>query len=376
MIALYLIHYDRVMKTIAFCICLLLVFSCKKKEVEPSIQNPNSYAQMQLYKNDAMGVIYNQATNSVAYNKPDANGVYHIFISNYDGSGEVQVTFSGWDNSKQQWAEEWDPSGQYLFCYIEKTDYVTESDHTRVPEDAIPGYGAYTDLWVLKRDGSMAWQITNLPNDYDSGIIHGAISNDGTMFAWTERVKAPIPLDFNLLAGAYVFKVADVSWTPNPTFSNIRTYQPGNVLAGGEVESISPDKSDMLIYSTFETKNMIETPIYRVKLSDGSTEKLTSESFAQSPTYTPNGQQIVYMTGKDCNIFPGQLQGADWWIMNANGTSKRRLTFMNKKDHPQSVNSYRLAGSLSFVNDTTFIGGIMTSSFGLVGYSALVNFKP
>ena len=47
---------------------------------------------------------------------------------------------------------------------------------------------------------------------------------------------------------------------------------------------------------------------------------------------------------------------------------------MNKKDHIQSDNSYRLAGTLSFINDTTFIGGVMTQSFGLVGFSALIKF--
>ena len=55
-------------------------------------------------------------------------------------------------------------------------------------------------------------------------------------------------------------------------------------------------------------------------------------------------------------------------------TYKKRLTFMNKKDHIQSDNSYRLAGTLSFINDTTFIGGVMTQSFGLVGFSALIKF--
>lgn len=347
--------------------------SCKKKPVDPE-NNGTTYASMEVYKENAMGVIYNQATNSVAYNKPDGDGTYKIYISNYDGSGEVQLTYPGWDPDRHQWAEEWDPTGQYLYCYVEKTDYVAESGHTRTPEDAIPGYGAYTDLWIIKRDGSQAWQMTNFPNDYHHGIIHGAISNDGTMFTWTERIQAPVFLDLNLAAGAYVFKVADVSWNPNPVFSNIRTYQPGNELAGGEVESISPSKTDILVYSTFESHNLVATPIYRIDLASGNTTKLTTESFSQSPTYTPNGQKIVYMTGANCDIFPGQLQGADWWVMDANGSNKKRLTYMNMKNHPQSVNSYRLAGSLSFINDSTFIGGVMTQSLGLVGYSALVQF--
>lgn len=351
---------------------LLLVTACKKEEETPG--DPDVYALMDTWKEDAIGALYNEATSSVAYNRPDANGTYHIYISDADGNNEVALTCSQWPSDRHQWAEEWDPTGQYLFCYVEKTDYVTENDHNRTPEDAIPGYGAYTDLWVIKRDGSQAWQLTNLDNDYDKGIIHGAISADGSKFAWTERIQAPVFLDPNLGAGAYVFKVADVSYLPQPTLSNVQTYQPGNVLAGGEVESISPDNTDMLIYSSFESQNMLATPIYRVDLATGVTTRLTEESFAQSPTYTPDGQKIVYMTGAYCDIFFGQLQGADWWIMDRDGSNKTRLTYMNKKNHPQSVNKYRLAGSLSFINNTSFLGGIMTQSLGLTGYTARVVF--
>lgn len=360
-----------IMQKYYWLLLVLLTFSCKKD------QNPiiaDGVATIEIWKDHAIGAIYNEATSSVAYNRPDANGYYKIYISNADGSGEIPLTHPSWPSDRHQWAEEWDPSGEYLFCYIEKTDYISEPDHTRTPEDAIPGYGAYTDIWLIRRDGSEAWQLTNLPNDYDKGVIHGALSSDGSKFAWTERIQAPVFLDPNLGAGAYVFKVADVSYGSSPALTNIQTYQPGGVLAGGEVESISPDKSNILIYSSFESGSMIETPIYRIDLSTGSTTKLTTESFSQSPTYSPNGEKIVYMTGAYCDIFPGQLQGADWWVMDKDGGNKRRLTYMNKWNNPHSVNSYRLAGSLSFINDSTFLGGVMTQSLGLVGYTALVKF--
>jgi hypothetical protein len=53
--------------------------------------------------------------------------------------------------------------------------------------------------------------------------------------------------------------------------------------------------------------------------------------------------------------------------MNVDGSAKRRLTSMNVRDHPQSVNRFCLAGSLSFVSDGTFFGEVMTQSLGLVG---------
>ena len=112
-----------------------------------------------------------------------------------------------------------------------------------------------------------------------------------------------------------------------------------------------------------------------MNMNTGKILRLTTESFAQAPTYTPDGNLLVYMTGKDCAIFPFEVQGADWWIMNTDGTNKKRITFMNVKNNPQSVNHYRLAGSISFINDSTFLGGVMTKPLGLTGYTVKVTFK-
>ena len=285
------------------------------------------------------------------------------------------ITFSGWRSDRHQWAEEWDPSGNYLFCYVEKPDYVKEKIHKRKPVDAIPGYGAYTDLWLLSRDGKKAWKLVDLPNSYNSGLIHGAISQDGKLFAWSERIKAPKFADMNLAAGSYVIKVADFVFDSIPRFTNIRTFQPGGVDACNELDGISPDKTLISFYSTFETKNIFTTPIYTLNIITGKITRLTTKSFAQAATFTPDGKHLVYMTGDSCDIFPFEVQGADWWIMDVDGSNKRRLTYMNVKNNPQSVNHYRLAGSLSFVSDTVFYGGVMTHPLGLTGYTVKVVMK-
>ncbi len=327
-----------------------------------------------LWKDSAMGAVYNKATSSVVYGRPDKNGNYKIYISDTLGNNETPVTYAGWRQDRQQWAHAWDPSGKYLFCYIEKAEYVKEKGHKRKPVDAIPGYGAYTDLWLITRDGKKAWPLTNLPNSYNSGVIHSAISQDGKMYAWTERIKAP-QFNMALAAGTYVFRVADIVYDSAPHFANIRTFQPGNVPASCELESISPDNTTIAFYSTFETKNLFATPIYTLNIVTGKTTRLTTESFAQAPTYTPDGKSLVYMTGAHCDIFPFQIQGADWWLMDTNGTNKKRLTFMNVKDNPQSVNRYRLAGSISFMSDNSFLGGVMTKPLGLTGMTVKVVFQ-
>jgi hypothetical protein len=335
----------------------------------------NSQAQssiITLWKNGAIGAIWNDSTRTVAYGKKDANGYYKIYLSDSSGNNEQLLTFPGWDPDRHQWAEEWHPSGKYLFCYVEKTDYAFETGHNRIPDDAIPGYGAYTDIWLVRRDGSQAWQLTDFPNNYNNGVIHGAISRDGTLFAWSQRIQAPNMLDPNLAAGAYVMKVADFIDGTAPVLANIRTYQPGGLAAANELDGISPDNSTLSFYSTFETKNLFNTPVYTLNMGSAKITRLTAESFAQAPAYTPAGDKIVYMTGKDCDIFPMEIQGADWWIMNTNGSQKLRITRMNIKDDPQSVNHYRLAGSISFISDSCFLGGVMTNPLGLTGYTTKV----
>lgn len=327
-----------------------------------------------LWKDSAIGAVYNKATSSVAYGKKDRNGYYKIYISDSAGKNEKRLSFPGWREDRHQWAEEWYPSGDYLFCYIEKADYVKEKKHKRKPTDAIPGYGGYTDLWLVKRDGSQAWPLTNLANNYNTGIIHSAISQDGTMFAWSERIKAPKFGDMNMAAGSYVIRVADFVLDSVPHFTNIRTFQPGGVDAANELDAISPDKTTITFYSTFESKNLFATPVYALDITNGTIRKLTTESFAQAPTYSPDGKYIVYMTGAGCDIFPFEIQGADWWIMNPDGSNKHRLTFMNKKNHPHSVNHYRLCGSISFIDNNTFLGGVMTHPLGLTGYTVMVRF--
>ena len=327
-----------------------------------------------VWKDSAMGAIYNKATSSVAYGRPDKKGYYKIYISDTLGNNEHQLTYAGWRSDRHQWAEEWHPSGKYLFCYVEKDEYVKEKGHKRKPVDATPGYGAYVDLWLVTRDGKQAWKLTNLPNNYNSGIIHGAISPDGTMFAWTERVAAP-KMNMNLAAGTYVFRVADVVLDSVPLLESIRTFVPGGVPFSGELESISADKTTLFFYSTFESKNLFATPVYSFNMITGGIKKLTTESFSQAPTLSPDGKHIVYMTGAGCDIFPFQVQGADWYMMDPDGSNKVRLTWMNKKDHPQSVNKYRLAGSLSFMSNTSFLGGVMTKPLGLTGYTVKVVIK-
>jgi hypothetical protein len=308
-----------------------------------------------------IGAKWNAATRTVAYGRATPSGPFHTFIADADGSHERRVSFAAWHDDRHQFPAAWHPGGDYLAMLVEK------NEHERRSVDATPGYGAYTDYWLVTRDGARAWKLYDLPGGYDHAITHAAFSPDGSKFIWTERVRAPKLFDLNLFAGAYVFKVADFVLLPQPHLENVKSFRPDDVEQGGEVESMAADNRTIAFYSTYVTKNLFASRIYTMNIETGAIHELTTESFAQAPTFTPDGRSIVYMTGAGADVFAFQLQGADWWIMNVDGSDKRRLSFMNVRGNPQSVNRFRLAGSLSFISDTSFLGDVMTQSLGLVG---------
>jgi hypothetical protein len=314
------------------------------------------------FKTDgSIGGRWNAATQTLAYSRPAADGHFQAYLSDANGDFERPLHYASWPTDRHQFVVDWHPAGNYLFVEVEKPDHPGSSD------DAIPGYGAYTDLWLITRDAAQAWKLFDLPNDYDHAITHGASTPDGKRFTFTERVKAPDLLDLNLAAGSYVFNVADFVDGAAPHFANLGTWQPGNVDQGGEVDGFASDDATIAFYSTFVTQDLFTSRIYTWNLATNSILELTHDSFAQAPRYTPDGTRLVYMTGSQADIFPLQLQGADWWSVRPDGTDARRLTFMNKWNSPQSVNQYRLAGVLSFDSNVSFYGDVMTQPLGLTG---------
>jgi WD40 repeat protein len=356
------VYRHRAAATAAFLAAIAWAAAASAAEgVASGSQGCRAAVQISDFGSDGrIGAKWNGATRTIAYGRMTKDH-FQTFVADADGGHERRVNSAGWRDDRHQFPAAWHPDGQYLVMLVE------QNEHERSSLDAMPGYGAYTDYWTISRDGARAWKLYALPAGYDHAITHAAFSPDGSKLVWTERVKAPRFWDLNLFAGAYVFKIADFVPEPEPHLENVRSVLPGNVEQGGEIESIAGDNRTIAFYSTFVSKNLFASRIYTMDIETGAISELTTESFAQAPTFTPDGKSIVYMSGAGADVFAFQLQGADWWMMNVDGSDKRRLTFMNLRGHPQSVNRFRLAGSLSFVSDTAFFGDVLTQSLGLVG---------
>jgi WD40-like Beta Propeller Repeat len=310
---------------------------------------------------DAIGSQWNQSTQTLAYGRRRSDGHYAVYVNDANGSRERPVQPVAWPADRHEFPVAWHPSGRYLMATVE------EPNHPGSSVSATPGYGGYSNYWLVTPDGRSTWRMTDLPQDKDHAITHAAFSSDGSRFIWTERIGAP-RVSMNLMAGSYRFNVSIFVDGDPPQLTDTRSYIPGGSPQGGEVESIASDNRTIAFYSTFRSHNLLASRIYTMDTETGAMNELTTDSFAQAPRFTPDGRRLVFMTGKDADIFPFSLQGADWWIMHVDGTHKQRLTYMNKQHHLQSDGHFKLAGSLSFVSDNDFFGDVMTKSLGLTGY--------
>lgn len=115
-----------------------------------------------------------------------------------------------------------------------------------------------------------------------------------------------------------------------PALTNIRTFSPGGDFFN-ETGGFSPDSSNFLITSDYTTNNFWANQIFKVDLGSGNLTQLTTDGYNEHPRYTPDGR-ILWMSSSGQCLFSC---GTDWWIMNPDGSSKTRLTYLNDKTNPE-----------------------------------------
>ncbi len=269
---------------------------------------------------NAFGAEWLPDRSRLAFNRPDSDGLYHIFTMLLDGGEEARVgAGSPAFPQKTTGSPNYHPSGKYFAFVAEKVDGGSSSAST-------PGWGSDCDVWLATADATQTWQITNLPSG--SGVVLPVFSPDGAHLQWAERTGSGCTL-----VGCWQLKVADFIDDPvqGPLFQNIRVVSP-DTSAFNESGGFSPDGLTFVFTSSSPTHNFFESQTIQMDLATLTPQVLTSgthatngtPSYNEHPRYTANGQ-ITWMTNVGAT-----LSGEDWWIMNGDGSSKTRLSFFNE----------------------------------------------
>lgn len=356
-----LFHFFVLMKKLSL-LFLLFGLSCNKTPIV-------LHTAVTTFRDPGLDVSWDQSgSNRIAFSAKGSDTYYDIHITQPDGSSDTCITCNSATLPNKHIANmAWHPSGQWLVAVVEK------ANHPGSSTDALPGFGAYCDIWLISADGSKTFKIVDIPNDYDHGVICPRFSPNGRYLSWTDRKAAPNPLDLKQTAGYWTIKLADFALVGDtlPVVSNTRTFEPGGD-SFYECYGFSPDNGQLIFCSSMNQPSFWDQHIYVMDTIGNNVLKLTEKDYNEHGFFSPDGNSIVWMTNKQSS-----LGGTDWWMMKSNGSSQRRLTYFNEAGNAQYAGHAVWAGLGSFAPDgTRFIGGVQQDLITQEGTIVMVELLP
>lgn len=285
----------------------------------PPISEENSSANaIQVIKNEGGRVDWSPADDLIAFDSPGTDGYSDVYVMKSDGADSRCLTCEKSElPGKHMGNPAWHPSGKYVVFMAEK------ARHPGSSELAKPGRGTYNDLWLTDAAGLNFWRLTDLPVPPATSVLHPHFSNDGKMLLWAERLES------GGLWGVWALKIADFRMVgERPELSNLRTYQPGTTPRFYESHGFTPDDKNILFAANMESQSETGFDIYKMNLATGKFINLTNTPnvWDEHGQISPDGKKIVWVSSQGLKV--PQL---DMWIMNADGSNKRRLTYFEDK---------------------------------------------
>jgi Tol biopolymer transport system component len=326
-----------VTRLMAPVVMLGVLFACGRKPAsEPPAQAPSpgpTVSRIATIKNGG-GRLDWSATDVIAFDQLGGDQYYDVYTMNPDGTGERCLTCNQRALPNRHIGNPaWHPSGTYIVFQVEKAD---------APRNPItdyfanPGSGINNDLWVMDRDGSRFWQLTNVPVSV-GGVLHPHFSPAGDRLLWSERISIQ-----GSVIGEWALKVADFSVADGtPRISSVRTFQPGQQRNFYESSSFTADGQGILFSGNLEPgQTPLHMDIYLLNLASGALTNLTNTmaQWDEHAQMSPRGNRIVWMSsmgtgGAVDSVHPR----TDYWMMRPDGSEKTQITFFNDPGRPEYV---------------------------------------
>lgn len=289
----------------------------------------------------------------IAFDKRGVDKFYDVYVMAPDGSNERCLTCDIPGLPKENIGQPaWHPNGRYLVFQA------TMDDHPpfKSPLGYLatnPGSGTFNELWIMDIKTKKVAKITDLPSDPNLGTLHPHFSVDGKKLSWSQMYRKAGLLAKNALKGYWRLHIADFSVQNGvPVISNEKTYEPG-IPGMYENHGFSTDGTKIIFQSNMEAdsrKN--ETDLWQLNLVTNKLEKLTETHFNEHGIYSPDGKIIAFMSSVG-----NENEGTDWWIMNPDGSCKKRLTYYNDPTHKDYQGHPVLCADLTWSPDgNSFLG--------------------
>ena len=309
---------------------------------------------------DGQTIDWAAANNKLLIGKRGVSRYFHVYSVSPEGFMPKCLTLTKDKGSQKQHhgCASWHPSGSHFI-------FTSQNKGSSSYRMSRPGTGLNCNLWLGNQNGTAFWQLTDVKTSYTSpkGVVYPYFSPDGSRLLWAGNTgeypreslwgtKALFLADFELQQGGV------------PALSNLEVLQPGDQKDFYEAHGFSPDGNRIIFSANLKKdQSVYGMDIYTWDLRKSKLEALTDSPgvWDEFATYSPDGQKIVWMSsaGQNLRFMSGRTSNwqrflkSELWIMNADGSDPKQLTFYNDPDAPEYFTRRCFVGDSAWSPDGT-----------------------
>lgn len=271
----------------------------------------------------------------------------------------------------------WFPTGKY-FVFTGQDN--SSSEYKR----SLPGYGFFSNLWLADTKGTSFSKLTHEVSTYNApkGAVMPRFSPDGRKLFWT-RCEAPL---LNGNYGERSLMLADFKMRDDnsPELSAIQSFQPGGTGVNFyESYGFSPDGNDLLYAANMTPgEDWFCMDICTQPVKSTAVKQLTRTPgvWDRYAAFTPNGKKILWSSSQGYSVAYLGPAGSQWqqsmitelWIMNKDGSDKKRLTGFNDTTSPDYIATRCYVGMVACHPDGKHVAIVLHKQYNVYNTTSSV----